>query len=32
MAKLVHDSGNAVMVSFGETGSDGGFESGDIVC
>jgi hypothetical protein len=32
MAELMHDPGNAIMVAFGEAGSDGSFESGRVVC
>jgi hypothetical protein len=32
MAKLVYDPGNAIVVAFGEAGSDSRFESGRVVC
>ena len=32
MAELVHDSGDAIVVAFGEAGSNGSFESGRVVC
>jgi len=31
MAKLMHDPGNAIMVAFGEAGSNGSFKPGEIV-